>query len=272
MSNETIEQNSESTQNITPDNTTNSTPTTEVPVVKKIYGRGENGLLINKGYLFTQDGLVDYRKMLTSEHISPNKNTANGETDITKLSDSQLIILLSGLRYLAQLRGFTNVDYQVLESNPSYCCVKCTITWIPNYETDGRVVVTSSLADASKENTGDSFSSLYLAAIAENRAFARCVRQFLRISIVSDEELKQSNQTTTPENSSPTSSDPVTFIKNLIKDTQITFKSIKDKCISENKDGANEWKDFDDIPKAILFEFIERIKIAKEKAKEKAKS
>lgn len=230
------------------------TPPYRPPLVK----RDSHGLIVDMNYIFDKDGYVDYRKMLKSEHLAPNKEKAGEETDVTKLEDSQLIILLSGIRYLAWLRGFFSVNYKVTAANPTYYSTICDISWIPNYETENRNIIYSAIADASKDNTGDGITSLYLAPIAENRAFVRCVRSFLRINIVSQEEIKSSNneiQSTTDS----TTSDPVAYLKSLMSSTNISFEKIKNKSVSENKDGAKDWTSVEDIPKPIIFEFIQRI-------------
>lgn len=228
--------------------------------------RDEHGLIEGLEYVFDKDGFVDYRRMLKPEHLVPNKEKAGEETDITKLEDSQLIILLSGIRYLAWLRGFGSVNYKVTAANPTYYSAICDIYWVGNYETQFRCITYSSIADASKDNTGEGIASLYLASIAENRAFVRCVRNFLRINIVSQEEIKS----TTSNEIQPTdsvSSDPVTYLKSLMSSTNISFEKIKDKSVSEKKDGASDWNKVEDIPKPVIFEFIQRINqlIAKNK-------
>ena len=245
-----------SVQDNTPEQPTEKSIVT--PYRPTLLKRDSHGLIENIEYVFDKDGYVDYRRMLKPEHLAPNKEKAGEETDITKLDDSQLIILLSGIRYLAWLRGFSSVNYKVTAANPNYYSTICDISWIPNYETENRYVIYSAIADASKDNTGEGIASLYLAPIAENRAFVRCVRNFLRINIVSLEEIKSNNneiQSTTDS----TTSDPVAYLKSLMSSTNISFEKIKNKSVSENKDGAKDWTSVEDIPKPIIFEFIQRI-------------
>ena len=70
--------------------------------LKKIK-RDENGLISGVKYVYTEDGLIDWRKMIKSEYLVINKDSVKGETDITKLKDWQLIILLGGIKELAQI-------------------------------------------------------------------------------------------------------------------------------------------------------------------------
>ena len=149
--------------------------------LKKIE-RSADGLLKNVDYIFTEDGLIDWRKMVKEEHLVPNKDRTS-ETDVTKLKDYQLIILLGGIKELAQIRGFTNVSYTVTSPSPDYVVATCHISWIPNFETEDREVTFSAIGDASPNNT-KSFAKFFLGPIAENRAFVRCVRNFLKINML----------------------------------------------------------------------------------------
>ena len=63
--------------------------------MKKI-DRNKDGLINGVDYVFTEDGLIDWRKMVKPEHLVPNKDRTS-ETDVTKLKDYQLIILLGGI-------------------------------------------------------------------------------------------------------------------------------------------------------------------------------
>ena len=89
-----------------------------------------------------------------------------------------------------------------IASNPLFCkfskininssfelvTVKTTIVWIPNYETNFEEVSYSAIATASLNNTF-SFAQKYLGEIAANRGECRAVRGFLRIPILSFDEI-----------------------------------------------------------------------------------
>ena len=143
--------------------------------------RDDNGLLANPpvDYVFNEDGSVNWRKMVRTDYLVANKQRTQ-QTDVSQLEDRDLLILLGGIKELAQIRGFTDVYYTVHTASQEYFSTTCTIEWIPNYETDNKVVSFSALADAHQDNTY-SFASNFLAATAENRAFVRCVRNFLKI-------------------------------------------------------------------------------------------
>ena len=229
--------------------------------MKKI-DRNEDGLINGVDYLFTDDGLIDWRKMVKAEHLVPNKDRTS-ETDVTKLKDYQLIILLGGIKELAQIRGYTDVKYEVTAPHHEYVAATCSITWIPNYETEGREVTFSAIGDASPRNT-NSFASNFLGPIAENRAFVRCVRNFLKINIVGKEELGGSDapptSTTAPAAVSDTSMDPRSMLQSVMNEKGVSFEKIKAKLVTESYENAEGIESLNDIPKLKTFELIERLK------------
>lgn len=241
------------------------------PVPPRIFKRNSHGLLIDVEYIFTPEGLVDYRKMLKPEHLVPN-SAKTEETDITKIPDENLIILLSGIKYLAFLRGFSSVTYKSMAAHPSYVATQCAIKWIPNYETLNSEIIFESMADASKDNT-EGFANIYLATIAENRAFARAVRNFLRINIVSKEEIK-TEDTNKVEVSPDISTDPYPKLKEMMEKGSVTFTILKDKLTSEGVEEAKDWNSVEDISKPVVFELIGRItkKLQEKEAKSKSKT
>src|SRR5690349_12782991 len=158
----------------------------------KLIVRNEHGLIEGINYTFDENGMVDWRKMVNQKYLVPNKLKTQ-ETDVSKIPDSDLLITLAGLKELAFLRGYDSVFYNVFSSSVEYCCVHCSINWIKNFETGNNEVTFSSIADANINNT-ENFAKYYLSSIAENRAFSRCVRNFLRIHIISDEEINKEGE------------------------------------------------------------------------------
>ena len=225
----------------------------------KTLKRNEFGLLENPPipYVFNEDGYVNWRKMIRPEFLVANKQRTQ-ETDISKLEDKDLLILLGGIKELAQIRGFTCVSYDVPEAGPNYVIASCYINWIGNYETSNVDVSFQSLADASPDNT-QSFARNYLAAIAENRAFVRCVRNFLKINIVGQEEvgIKVIEE---PGSDNPIS--PAAVLHNLMKEKGISFDQIQKRLIKDKYEKAEELASINDISKPKIFELIERIKKA----------
>ena len=229
-------------------------------MLKRI-SRDEDGLITDLGdYVFTEEGLIDWRKMIKANHLVPNKQRTK-EKDVTKLPDSQLIILLGGIKELAQIRGYTDVKYNVVSPSPDYVVATCSITWIPNYETEGREVTFSAIGDASPQNT-QSFARFFLGPIAENRSFVRCVRNFLKINIVGKEELVGdtfARQTGVSEESETgTLSPPYNLLEAAMKTKSVSLANVKKRLNDEGYEKViNE---LEDIPKVKVFELIERIK------------
>jgi hypothetical protein len=233
--------------------------------VTKKWRRDEDGLLPDVEYAFNEDGSVNWRKMIKKEFLVPNAQRFDSNLDLKTLNvddlkDYQLLILLGGIKELATLRGFTRVTYEVLESSDRYVSTKCGISWIPNYETGGEPVYFEGLADAHLENT-QSFARDYLMAIAENRAFTRAVRNFLRINIVGSDEVgdpKKFNKTNSE--ASPSSSKPVSLLIDTMNKANLSFDTLQKKLIKEGSEDAHAWTKVEDIPSTTIFELITRIK------------
>ena len=239
------------------------TPTSQV-TPPKLVTRNQYGLIEDQtlNYVFNDDGTINWRKMVKTEHLVPNRQKTQ-ETDVSKLQDKDLLILLGGIKELAQIRGYTSVEYKVVAASESYFATSCKITWLPNYETGGREVVFESLADATVNNT-KSFARFFLAAIAENRAFVRCVRNFLKINIVSQEELGDAKllDDSSSVNENPTS--PQSLLEKVMKEKNINFETLKKRLIKDKFDNAENLNSISDIPKVKLFELIDRIKKIKD--------
>lgn len=223
--------------------------------------RNEMGLVKDKNYKYNIDGSIDWKGMIKPEFLVPNKDKFNNidlsSLDVTQLEDSQLLILLGGIKDIAYTRGFTQVDYDVITARQDYVAVKCNITWIPNYETSMLPVKFSALADAHFENTSG-FGNKFLMAIAENRAFIRAVRNFLRINIVGQDEIDPKKKNEVIEESQPTN--PANVLNKVMSEVGLNFETIKAKLISENDEDAANWNSISDVPKKRIFEIIERIK------------
>ena len=243
------------------ENTAILTPQVTPP---KLVTRNQYGLIEDQtlNYIFNDDGIINWRKMVKTEHLVPNRQKTQ-ETDVSKLQDKDLLILLGGIKELAQIRGYTSVEYKVVAASENYFATSCRITWLPNYETGGKEVIFESLADATLNNT-KSFARFFLAAIAENRAFVRCVRNFLKINIVSQEELGDAKllDDSSSVNENPTS--PQSLLEKVMKEKNVNFEALKKRLIKDKFDNAENLNSISDIPKVKLFELIDRIKKIKD--------
>ena len=231
-----------------------------------------NGLLECVDYIFNQDNTINWRAMINKEYLVPNRDAFKSnkdinlkELDVTTLHDNQLLILLAGIKELAQIRGYTNVNYDVIQAQPDYVAVKCTIDWIPNYETGMTPVSFSALADAHLDNTKD-FAKNFLMAIAENRAFIRAVRSFLKINIVGNDEMGKTTHVDTEVEPNTSITQPVALLEKTMEEYNITFDQIKEGAIKKNMDGASVWSSINDIPPLSMFTIISGIKSKNKKA------
>lgn len=225
-----------------------------------LFVRDENGLLTNIDYDFNEDGSVNWRTMIKDEYLFPNKSwfelrKKDMPRSIDGLADHQLLIKLGGIKELARLRGFSNISYEVVKCEIDHVAVICKITFLPNYETNGESITFQDIANATIENT-NSFAKKFLETIACNRAFVRCVRNFLNVHIVGDDEIDKSDSPAQNKSSSNDLS-PSGFLKKELSDNY-SISSYEDflpllrdlhksKKISISTDVIKTWNSFSDI-------------------------
>jgi len=126
--------------------------------------------------------------------------------------------------------------------------------FLPNYETFGEPVIFQDMANATLDNTS-SFATKFLETIACNRAFVRCVRNFLNVHIVGDDEIDKSSQTGST-NSSSGSLTPSSMIESLVSDKLNCSNFEEFKVILRDwwksgkykNDSVKEWLSYSDIP------------------------
>jgi len=215
-------------------------------------------------YVYKPDGTIDWRRMVKPEHLVPNKRLTE-EKDITKLSDDKLLIVLAGIRDLAAVRGYCGFRFICNTATDIFVSVICEIIWIGNYE-QGVVrsfeaysnIETSAMADATPENT-EGFGMKYLTATAENRAFVRCVRNFLNIGVVGEEEVSSVVSPT------PISNNPSAFIvlQELMTKKKLSFFDIKAKLVEDKYPEVDKVEKLEDISQVKVFELIKKIQEAK---------
>lgn len=246
------------TQSVTDDNTevnvqtveeTKEKSNTAIPPIQ--LRRNEYGLLESIDYKYRKDGSVDWRAMVSKEFLYPNKDKTK-ETDVSKLKDNELVIMLGGLKELARIRGYKSIEFVTNNPNSNFASTTCKITWVPNYETEGREVTSSDGSCAHIENVND-FMAPFLTECSINRSFARCIRSFLNINIVSHEELFDRRKVAQPEGGE---NSPYATLENCMKSQNLTFEKLKEKCIKAEAytfDNPEKWNSIKDISKKEVF-------------------
>tara|TARA_R100000008_G_scaffold39370_2_gene22528 strand:+ start:3505 stop:4281 length:777 start_codon:yes stop_codon:yes gene_type:complete len=242
------------------------TKTAKKKAAKKFYGpdvykRNGHGLLENVEYIFNEDGSVNWRAMIKEEFLYPNKGWFDSRnqpvpTSPEGLEDKQLLIMLGGIKELAKMRGYSTVAFDVVHSSDGYVTAKCMINWNKNYETQDEVVY-EDYANATLSNT-DNFCAKFLETIACNRAFVRCVRNYLNIHIVGADEIDKSQATAQSYESDAVASPitPVDLLEKTLREKHNvdSFEGCKNvlrdlwKSESYRNEKAKEWSCFKDIP------------------------
>ena len=225
-----------------------------------------NGLLECVDYTFNQDNTINWRAMINKEYLVPNRDSFKNqkdinlkEIDVSTLADNQLLILLAGIKELAQIRGYTNVNYEVIQAQPDYVAVKCTINWMANYETNMQEVSFSALADAHLDNTKD-FAKNFLMAIAENRAFIRAVRSFLKINIVGNDEMGKTTHVDAEVEPNTLVTQPIALLEKTMEEHNISFEQIKERAVQKKMENSENWSSIKDISPLSMFTIISGIK------------
>jgi hypothetical protein len=99
--------------------------------------------------------------------------------------------------------------------------------------------------------------------MAENRAFVRCVRNFLKINIVGSDECGDVKKGRVKEKpAKETLTDPRSQLEELMKDKGVSFDVLKERLTKEEFKNAENLSSLDDIPKLKVFELIARLKKA----------
>lgn len=236
----------------------------ETTVLSNPLTRNKEGLFDNITYTRKENGKIDWRAMIPKEFLVVNKQWFESRSraipDTTDgLIDAQLLILLDGIKYVADLRGYYAVKYPNIESSPVHCTAVCEINWMSNYESDNEEKTFSGVGDANEYNT-KGFGRNFLGPIAENRAFVRAVRNFLGIRILGQDEVSSEVAVTEPQESKI---DPFfAELENLLNEKKMTFEAIKDRLIKEGKQIENILN-LKDLPRDIAFYVMEKLKKVK---------
>lgn len=228
-------------------------------------GINQLGLKLNTRYFLTENGLIDWYRMIDPQFIVINKArfTKRGQEvpiDPELVAPEDKLVKLAAFKELAQLRGYTSVDFNALCVQPTFVSIKCTICWTPNFETGYKEVCFSATADAAKSNT-NGFGSFHLTSIAENRAFSRAVRNFLRIHVASDTEVSgtDAESESDSELQVKSSGSPHALLSNMLVAKSLTFDAYKKYLGTIGFTDVEKYSTLDDIPTEIVVESIGRL-------------
>lgn len=222
--------------------------------------RDANGLLPTIPYTYTTDGRINWRALVPPQYLYVSsefeievKTTQNvnskWDIDVTKVPDKQLVITLAGLKWLARVRGLKAVRASDLHVTDTEVTSVCTVEFIPNRD-DPEGLTVGVQASASVYSVSGKFQ-LYLAALAQNRAYSRAVKDALGIEILGaeevdfkaskafEEQLKRGNnplirsaaQVTVDEPTKANNPTPVGFLEKLCGDNKITFEALKVRAV-----------------------------------------
>lgn len=231
------------------------------------FSRDSRGLLTSVEYKYKEDGSVDWRAMLKPEHLVIQKEKREKveqqygkkieELDITTIDDKYLLILLSGVKYLASLRSYKHVQQHVDFVNHEKAVVTCSIQFTGNYETNYNDVIFSDVASATLQNTSG-FGQHFLESIAANRAFVRAVRNFLGINIVGQDEIAGNKAVLEEDNNIVGETISAhNILQQKMDGKKITFEQVRENCAKNYKaklaSNPEEWMKIQDIPQNDVF-------------------
>jgi hypothetical protein len=253
----------------------------------KLVERDSHGLLKNTEYTFDENGNVNWRKMVPVEFLYVNGGDARRKEMVEKkykksvkeidivadnVEDRDLVITLAGLKHLLRLRGYSSVSLHTNESSETFASVNCYIDFLPNFETEGVAQSYSENGSAHLRST-DGFMRAYLVEAATNRAFARCIRNYLNINIVSREELfDESKAAQIDSGSTPfiSNGSPQSILEKKCADAGFGFPALKAAAIkyrTDLKNNPDSWVKWSDIPAEDCYILLEMIKVKVEKPK-----
>lgn len=257
------------------------------------YSRDADGLISSIHHVRHPDQSINWQAMLKPEHLYVRPEAvetllvqfnvkSKWDLDVTKCKPNQLLVTLAGINYLAYLRGLKSVVPTPFQVTESEVVSTCQVAFIPNFENPEGLTV-GAQASASLYSVSGSFQ-LYLATIAQNRAFVRAVRQALRIEILGNDELDnkankafeaalESGQnpllapakTAVQESTTSSAITGVGLLADKCKARKISFDSLRVsalKIITDLNSDPNLWTDFRDIPPLDSYTLLRKIEEA----------
>ncbi len=230
--------------------------------------RDDRGLLKGAEYEFDRFGFINWRKLVSPEYVVLNRKECGKigidtkliskeekEKYLVELGDDKKLIKLAGFRELSRIRGVKSVDQPVHEGNSGVVYCQTKIVFIPNIETDYQELSYTAVASASVGDVAPEYSN-FLAAIASNRAFGRCVREALGISVVTEEEMNPNE--IVEVNSSGAC--PQSILEDKCKAKNISFETVLKGLEGQGIELDSGWVNFRSLPAYHVITAMELIK------------
>lgn len=206
---------------------------------------------------------IDWRSRIKPEFIVLNREKKDrlekitgkpfGEIDPQTVPDDYKLILLGGFRSVAEEKGFESAVADIITDTREYVTVKYTIKW-----SDG--VTSTGFGNSHLGNT-DSFMSNFLVTSAENRAFVRCVRNYLKIPIMGKDEIDpEASEKPQPQKAFAGIS-PINILKSKLDEKGRTFEQFQLWYAGINP-AANTWMSYSDIPVSEVHTILAKLKVA----------
>lgn len=207
------------------------------------------GLLDRIDYVFDEFGFTDWRAIIPEGFLFINaKKFTDNNKEVPKtmdgLDDSEIIIKLGGIKWLARVRGYDSVAFEVISANSDNVIVKCKIDWIANFE-NPQGAFYEEIASCNIKNA-DNFNIKFAESIAANRAFVRCVRNFLNVNIVGEEEIVSEPVKQSDAKSDSMAIDPQSIFIKKCKEKDMDISAIIEFCkandptIADTANGLDE--------------------------------
>lgn len=214
--------------------------TTEKKSTKKTVAK-KSSEPTKKDYPRKDDGSIDWFAVIPEKFIvAQDKSKSN--VPVSELKDNEKMVLLGGWKYLLKERGYISKRDIIHTTTRDYVAITCEIIWQAHEDSGNKEQTYQASADSHFDNT-DGFMQNFLTTNAQNRAFARCVREYLNIHVVGKDE---TNKATIDELLSMNQEDKTGTLSGL---TQTPHQALQNKLnkIGKGLNDAKKWLIFQDV-------------------------
>lgn len=178
-----------------------------------------------------------------------------------KAGEDNMLIKLSGFKFLAHLRGISSVEYRHIGENTFICEVAFEQT---SFKISEEKTITlpkgrfCGVASATEANTSYPFS-LFLPSMAENRAFIRAIKMAFNINVLGTEELENDKAVVPTVLNDEGCTSPQEHLRSLVSQMGRSFSDLKQTLEKKSWPGHEAWNDYKDIPEEECFKMVNEI-------------